>query len=528
VATDVAALRRYTAVILDHVAADALTTQQTTALGGYVEQTGGGLLVLGDAHTLDAGGLAGGPLGRLLPVDFRPRAGARDPTMGLVLVFDKSGSMADRAEGIPKIEIAREAAKKAFDVVPPRDSIGVVAFDAAPTVAVPFGPAANARDLVERLRAIQPGGSTAIAPAVAMAVDWLRAANVTKRYVLLVSDGRTSPADADRLRATIRGTGVELSVVAIGTDADRPFLRSLAESSGGRAYFPDDARLLPTIVAREATRAAGGSTVDEPFTVRAGAHPILAGLDRSMLPAMGGYVVGAVRPGASALLSSHLDDPILAVWQIGLGRVAVFTSDLASPWTTAFRRWPSFGALWAQTARWIGRRTSDAMLTADVLESAGSATLVVNAERPDGRAVNLVDPRVSLRTATGEERAITLAPRAPGRYEAAIPATTTGTYVMAVSARDENGADARVVRAFYWSADRERRAAGADIAALARIAGATGGRVLGADDNPFDGERPPSLYPLRPLLLVVALVVFLVDIATRRGLRLTPRHQAAA
>src|SRR5207244_1456864 len=123
--------------------------------------------------------------------------------------------------GVAKIELARQAVKKVLGAVRPTDPIGVVAFDAAPIVVSALAAAPDPQRLDEALRGINPGGSTAIAPALTQAADWLRRARVTRRHVLLVSDGRTPPADAERLRAVVRNGGFELSVIAIGADADR-------------------------------------------------------------------------------------------------------------------------------------------------------------------------------------------------------------------------------------------------------------------------------------------------------------------
>ena len=92
-------------------------------------------------ESLDATGYPEGPLARLLPVDLRPRAGQRSPAMGLVVVFDKSGSMADLVSGVAKIELARQAVRKVLDAVRPTDPIGVVAFDAAPVIVSPLAAA---------------------------------------------------------------------------------------------------------------------------------------------------------------------------------------------------------------------------------------------------------------------------------------------------------------------------------------------------------------------------------------------------
>ena len=93
-----------------------------------------------------------------------------------------------------------------------------------------------------------------------IALKWLRDApqSSSRPKILLVSDGRTSPADAERARAAIATGGVELSVVAIGSNADHTLLQQLADSTGGKAYFPSDLADLPRIVGREAARSSGG------------------------------------------------------------------------------------------------------------------------------------------------------------------------------------------------------------------------------------------------------------------------------
>ena len=518
-------LAAYDAVVLDDVPADRLGQASAQAIATYVEQTGGGLLLLGGPRSLDAAGYPEGPLGRLLPVDLRPRSGQRSPAMGLVVAFDKSGSMADLVSGVAKIELARQAVRKVLDAVRPTDAVGVLAFDASPVVVSPLAASPDPRRLAEALRAINPGGSTAISPALSQAADWLRRSNVTRRHVLLVSDGRTPPADAERLRETVKSGGFELSVIAIGADADRAFLEELATRTGGRAYFPEDLRQLPILAAREAARAAGGGIVDERFALRAAAHPISAGLDRSGMPAMAGYVVSAVKPGAAPVLLSHLDDPILAAWQFGLGRVAVYTADLRSPWSAGLRRWSGFGPLWLQTARWVGRRATDRALRASIVEGSGGALLVVDAEAEG--ALNRLDVHAAVRGPGGEQQDVAMRATAPGRYEAPISTPSPGPYVASITASAaDGGADARALRGFYWSANRERRATGAHMAALAQIAGATGGRVLGPNDNPFAAPRPRASREMWTVLAAAALLLFLVDVALRRGVILRRRWRA--
>jgi Mg-chelatase subunit ChlD len=517
-------LARFDAIVLDDVPADRLASTSTEAIANYVGQSGGGLLLLGGPQSLDAAGYPEGPLARLLPVDLRPRGGQRSPAMGLVVAFDKSGSMADLVSGVAKIELARQAVRKVLDAVRPTDPIGVVAFDAAPVIVSPLAAAPDPQRLSEALRAIDPGGSTAIAPALMQAADWLRRARVTRRHVLLVSDGRTAPADAERLRAIVRDGGFELSVIAIGGDADRRFLEELASGTGGRAYFPDDLRQLPVLAAREAARASGGGIVQEPFAVRAAEHAITVGLDRAGLPTMAGYVVSAARPGAETVLLSHLDDPILAAWRFGLGRVAVYTADLRSPWSAGLRRWTGFSPLWLQTAQWLARPATDRALRASIVERSDGAHLVVEGDTPSGDPLE-ADVRATVRGPDAKEQDVTLTSAVRGRYEAPLATPTPGRYVVSIDARGAAG-DARILRGFYWSANRERRATGADLATLTQIAAATGGRLFGPTDDPFSGPRPRAFQEIWTLLAAAALLLFLVDVAVRRGV--TFRRRAAA
>src|SRR5258708_19904746 len=82
----------------------------------------------------------------------------------------------------------------------------------------------------------------------------------------------------------------------------------------------------------ETHEAARRATIEEPFVPAIiTSHPILTGL--GALPQLNGYVATTPKPAAQQVLISHLDDPVLAVWQYGLGRVAAWTSDALGLWT---------------------------------------------------------------------------------------------------------------------------------------------------------------------------------------------------
>lgn len=526
-----AALGHYDAVILDDVSPQQLTQAQAEAVVQFVEAQGGGLLTLGSAATLEPGLYANHPLERVLPVDLRPRAGQRTSELALVVAFDKSGSMDDRVDGVPRIEFARQAVHRVFDTVAPGDAVGVIAFDAVPHEILPLASQHTVEAVTARLQAVTPAGPTALGPALERARDWLRrtVTPAAKRHVLVVSDGRTSQADLARARDAIVGTGIQLSVVALGDDADRQALSALAGATGGRAYFPADVRALPAMVAREAARVAGGLRVDEPFMPRPADHPILVGL-ASPWPALTGYVVSAAKPGSMVLLRSHLDDPLLAAGYAGLGRVAVYTADLDGPWSAGVRRWPALAQALGQTIAWLSRRVRDDMIFVQTARVAGQLRVDIDTRAAGETTASTRAVDLTLSAPSGARRSWSLAPVAPGLHAIDIPMTERGPHTLAVSATDGTR-DAHVVRGIYWVADHERTGSAPDVARLARMAALTGGRLLDVADKPLDEGRERAAVNVTPWCAAAALALFVLELLQpwqfwRRRQERTPRAGA--
>jgi hypothetical protein len=326
--------------------------------------------------------------------------------------------------------------------------------------------------------------------------------------ILLVSDGRTSAADQGRARAAL-SDGVELSTVALGDEADRAFLGELARAGGGRAFYPRRLGELPMLAAREAVRVSGGHVVEERFTAQASAHPLLAGLDTSTMPLLGGYVVSVLKPGADAPLRSALGDPILATWRHGLGKVAVYTADLRSPWSAGLRAWPRGPALLAQSVRWISRRVDHPFLHLDTRDRNGELHLRLDARTGEGAFLSGLDVRAAGRTPAGQAIDLVLMPAEPGSYEGTVALSEPGPYAFSINATSGDGRfDARLQRGVYWTAPGER-AGDVNRAHLAAIARLSGGRELALGDDPFAGPRPRDHRDTRPLLAIAALFAFL-------------------
>ena len=122
------------AVVLDDVAAKSVSRPQVAALSAAVRDGGAGLLVLGGRHAYSLGGYARSPLNALLPVASLLPGDLQRRNLAIELVMDRSGSMADLSGGIPKITMAKSAARQvAAFMAKHQDELGIVDFDIVPT-----------------------------------------------------------------------------------------------------------------------------------------------------------------------------------------------------------------------------------------------------------------------------------------------------------------------------------------------------------------------------------------------------------
>jgi len=511
-----AGLAAFGAIVLDAVAPHRLNARQLDAVIDAVALDGAGLFVLGDRESLSASEFTPSRFTSGLPIDFTVLPRPPASSMALALLVDTSGSMAATSDGVTKIAAARDAVARALAILPPGDTVQVIGFSAAPAVIVAAGDPRDPAPFAERLRARSPSGGTALTPALTQALTWIRSVSNPVRRILLVSDGRTTPADGDAARAVVNGQGIEVSVVAIGSDADRTWLTDLARSTGGRAYFPDTLRELPRDVAREAARGTSGREIDERFRVRTSAHPLAP----AATPELGGYIAGQLRAGATAAWKSPTEDPVLAAWPYGLGRVAVFASDIRGPWGAPLASWQESLAFWPRAITWLARAHDAASADAQ-LETTVAGTRLIVERAPSADRIDLPAVSVTMLTPSGAVLDVPLHAVTANRAEAALPLSETGDYRATLVIHDPaTGLDTRFMRGWYWSGDLEAHARGVNVPLLQQIATQSGGALRTAGPTPepgagtFDGPRARSSRDAAVLLLLLAAILLFRDYLT--------------
>lgn len=531
----VEALRDYHLVVLEDVTAADLPAATLDVLERWVRDAGGGLLVAGGGATFGDAALARTPLKRLLPVTLepnRPKPGAREP-LALFLVIDRSNSMGYNSrvgtlrDG-EKLRYAKEAALAVVRQLKDQDQVGVIVFDSKPHEVAPLRPLGQHRAALEQLlpRLVENGG-TDFFDALATAHTQLAAARVRQRHIILLTDGdtnRAAPEEYRQLVGEIAADHIGVTTIRIGDNTvNLALLQEISRRTGGEFHYVENARALPDLMLREATRAlAPAVAASESFYPRiSDTNQLLQGLDEPQLPPLSGYAYATARPGAEVLLQvPRLErrDPLLAVWQFGLGRVAAFTAsprDDAEAWVG----WSAFTKFWSQLAHWTARQHADDEVAIDARRRAGVSELEVRAFGPSADAATLT---ARLQLANGAVREVPLVPSQPRRFTARLLDLAPGRYPLTLVKRTASGVVSQrtqlvTVPADDDAADAEFRRSEPDLALLGRLTSATGGQ-LNAEPDDLLAREPGTRraeYPLAPWLVPLAMLLFLADTAVR-------------
>jgi len=175
--------------------------------------------------------------------------------VSLGILFDTSGSMVDKIEGV------RDAVEHFVTSVSPGDEIFLVRFSDDAEIVQDFTD--DRRRILRAVENLEPQGSTALYDALVLGLQRVAEGRHRKRALLLLTDGNdtSSSTKFDAVVALARRSEVLIYALGIGhgergsfghdilsgslgrrkDEVDMKVLNTFADASGGRAYFLENA-----------------------------------------------------------------------------------------------------------------------------------------------------------------------------------------------------------------------------------------------------------------------------------------------
>ncbi len=416
------------------------TDEQLEMLVSNTEYVGSGLIMLGGPNALGAGGWANTVIEKAMPVDFQIKNKKIEAVGALAMVLHAS----ELAQGN---YWQKRIGQTALEVLGPMDYCGVLEYSAlgdrwlwgGNLGMLRVGP--NRAAMISNMRAMVPGDMPAFQPSMQMALRSLVATPASIKHMIIISDGDPTPPASGVLSQFVSNQ-IKISTVAVGTHgpAGHQTLQKIATTTGGNYYVASNPAALPKIFQREAMRVSRPLVYEPDGGLRPQVtypHEIVQGLPRE-LPNLKGFVLTSLKDSPLvqvAIRSSNPTEPenqsVLATWQYGAGRTAVFTSDVGKRWAGEWTSWSGYDQFFSQLVRWAMRPTkSDAKFTVATNVGNGQVQVVVNALNQEDQFLNFLDMQA---VAVGPDlKPIPLVMRqaAPGRYVGTFEADAAGSYLI--------------------------------------------------------------------------------------------------
>ena len=297
-----------------------------------------GVTAIGGPASYSLGGYAQSGIQRMLPLSSLVPGDLQRRNLALELVIDRSGSMADLSNGVPKIQMAQRAMRA--DAGRSSRSTGTSWGSSTSTSprtrssAAP-GRAGRPRAVAGRIDGLRADGGTDIFLGLEHGLEQILAQRLAEP-AHDPDDRRHQPAAQLHAAARASPAAHHRRTVALGTDLDVPLLKA---TPGRRAATPTR-RQRPRSCRgssrrRRAERQAGAGH-GRPAVARRPARRSCVRWPANQLPGLTGNVVTTAKPGAQAdLVAAPAPDrpiPALAEWQYGIGRVVAWTPGLGPPW----------------------------------------------------------------------------------------------------------------------------------------------------------------------------------------------------
>ena len=409
-----------------------------------------------------------------------------------------------------KIELAKEAIRAGIRNLEDEDQAAILGFDVNQRDISPL--TSDHDTLIRAVGRLKPtGGTTAMNAAVETAGNILKSAEAKLKHIILLSDVK-SAGDPDRFIETAQevvDARIGITVIGIG-DADEKLLQRIEDDGIGRSVHVRDVRELPEVL-MDAVRETQNYIVQEHFepSIINRNTPILEEITE--LPQLKGYVATAEKTAAQVIIKSHRDEPVLAVWNYGLGKSVAWTSDVKPAWSADWITWENFGKFWGQVVNW-SLPNEDSGVEFDLIVSSQSGSGQVVIETQHSSPVTFV---VQVAGPNGSSQSVEMNQESSTRYAGTFLANNSGSYIVTAK-REDNGS--RQTETISLSYPAEYADFDVNKALLTQLAEDTGGIYEPTSTQIASpaGDTIKQQVSLSSMLLLIAVGLFVLEMILRR------------
>ena len=516
---DAASLMPYDTIIFCNVPHDEFNVQQMQAVRDAVYNLGAGFLMVGGPNSFGPGGYHRTVIEEILPVTMDVSQKKVLPKGALAIILHTCEFPEGNTWG-------KRITKQAIKVLGAQDEVGVLAYtQKGEDWLFELTPAAKYEDLVPLINGASIGDMPSFQNTMQMGLKGLKKSDAATRHMIIISDGDPQ-APTPQLVKEFVDNQISVSMVAIfphgGLDISK--MQGVAEVTGGRYYFPEDPNQLPAIFIKESKTLKRSLLQNKTFVPTIGfPSPVVKGLEG--MPELKGYVITTAKGHpAMQILNGPPDaeqsdslDPVLSVWQHGLGKTAAFTSDFSTNWGSNWQQWNRFQPFVKQLLTDISRVMKDGHLRLSTHTSGGDAVIVVEDFHPEESFLEL---NTKLSGPGQKTENVQLKQVGPRRYQATVPLWGHGRYHAIAQGLGGDRKDL-AFGGFIVSYSPEYLRFRSNRQALQEIADRTGGKVLSGDptkDAIYTRGRTPkrSSKPIFDWFLIALAILVPLDVAIRR------------
>lgn len=523
-------LREYDEVILVNIANADMPEGFDIILNDYVSVYGGGLFTVGgnneedEANTYVREDMEGTLYQQMLPV----QAINYTPPLGVVFLLDISGSMfmGTSASGKRYIDIAEEAIASCVQYsLSERDYCGIMALGEPVQEISPVLPVPRMATIIASMQKIDNMSSngTPYASSIRAAGAALMSLTmVEKRHIVIVSDGEPTDSQTEYKAAVeeYAAKGITVTIVNIGIGGFDETLEEVAQLGNGRYIKISDIQELTSKMRQELETDEIKAYNPKTFTPIIREHTtVVSGITQDDMPELDGFYGTKIKTDATSVLVGEYV-PIYAQWKYGEGSVGSFMCDLNGTWSS---KW-----LESSAGKQILKNIAVALFpTKDIRPSEIEVSLncgnysTVMSVYTDLEETERIEA-VYLSGSGAEQKSTPIEMNPDNGYtRATFIIKDPGVHDVIVRKLDADGnvlSSTTVYRVFSYSKEYEVLTDEDGAAFMAELAQKGKGTAVGETWEVFEGFEKSLhiVYDPRLVLCIIALVLFLIDIAVRK------------